>query len=198
MRHPQLHHAPTLFFSASRRLRVLAAQTHFAWLRTDGPRTRLVQLLRGEAPLSQIAALLGAWRMAAEDIDRAVTTAARRSWDLIFHKRPSPDGDSDFELNIILDSELLDPLFEFVQRTLLYPSDVYAELNPVQPAAESVPPPHAVRGKSASKQPIRPVRPAVEDDESPRQTEEDEDRTEERNGRIRVGALGALRWLMGE
>lgn len=194
----QLHHAPTLFLSASRRLRVLSAQTHFAWLKLEGPRSRLVQLLRGEAPPAQISALTGAWRMAADDIDRPVATAARRSWDLVFRKQPAADGETDLELSIVLDPEILETLLDFVQRAIFHPSDVHLELNPIQPAQEPILPPHAARAKGGSRQPVRQVKPVIEEEESPRQTEEDEELVEDRNGRIRVGALGALRWIIGE
>ena len=135
--------------------------------------------------------------MAADDIDRPVAAAARRSWDLVFRRQPAADSETDSELSIIFDSETLETLLDFVQRAIFHPSDVHLELNPIQPAQEPVLPPHAARAKGGSRQPVRQVRPVVEEEESPRQTEEDEELVEDRNGRIRVGALGALRWVIG-
>lgn len=144
--------------------------------------------------------MTGAWRMTAEEIDRAIAISARRSWDLVFCKPPIQDDDLDLGLNIPLDSEVLDPLIKFVQRVLLSPADVYSELNPVQPSIEPILPPHAARskGQGGSRQPIRPAKPIKDEDDSSHITEEDEELVDERNGRLRAGALGVLRWLLGE
>ena len=73
---------------------------------------------------------------------------------------------------------------------------LYTDLNPVQPAFTPQLPAHASpRNKTAAKRP--PIQPVVDEDSFTRKQDEEEESESDRKGRLRVGALGVLRWILG-
>jgi E3 ubiquitin-protein ligase listerin len=94
---------------------------------------------------------------------------------------------------LVLDSTQMAALLVFVQRALLDPLALHAYLNPVQvPVDISVP--KTVRGK-----PIPAVSAAAQTrktDSEPMTPAKGESETD-RKARLRIGALGALQWILG-
>ncbi|KAJ7096074.1 hypothetical protein C8R44DRAFT_889801 [Mycena epipterygia] len=151
-----LHHLPAHLVHPSRRIRLLTAGVHAALLR--------VPLLRG--PLADDAPdnAAGTWALAAHDVDRAVAATAAAA-------RVSP---ADPEASVLL---------AFVERTLMHPDALYAELNPPPPPAP--PPPTSKRPTGMAEPP--PVRAKADElDES----------ESDRRARLRIAAFGALKYIL--
>lgn len=129
-------------------------------------------LLSDNAPIDMVP-LLGPWCMLAHDVDRAVAIAARPAWDA---HGASLFARGDYE------RETLD---EFVARAAMDPAAVYAELNPSPPAP---PPAPAKRGIASTS--------AIASPELRDKAEGEEEAPADRAARLRVGALGALGWLI--
>ncbi len=123
-------------------------------------------------------------------MDRQVSLSARKSWNLLFLPwvaNPAPhEWDDKMQP---FDSIVVQPLFEFVKRSVYDPQGVYLELNPVQPTY--VPHVHGSHGKSQRSQPQE------EDASSRPKPEEEEESDDDRNARIRTGGLGVIRWFLG-
>jgi len=89
---------------------------------------------------------------------------------------------------MLVSSEMLASITEFLQRTILDPSGVYLALNPVSPTAVPTP---GIKRSSGRYIPT-----------SPREESEfdkpDEESGIDRDARLRFGALSAFRWLLGK
>lgn len=98
---------------------------------------------------------------------------------------------------------LATPLLHFTHNTLLDPLASYHELNPVQPEFVPPPLPHAqVRGKgdTGAKRgtPAPLTRPTQNSgDSTPRKVEDEEESEDDRKARLRIGALGIFKWVIG-
>ncbi|KAL5514390.1 hypothetical protein ACEPAG_2478 [Sanghuangporus baumii] len=181
-----LHHLPSLLLSASRRIRLLAATIHTSLVRIQSIHEQVVYFLRESGDAAQVEGVLGSWSMASEDVDRSIAIQARKGWDLVF--RSSSSG-------VEMDNTSLSPILSFVKRSLFDPIALYTDLNPVQPTFIPQFPSHASpRNKAAAKRP--PIQPAVDEDSFPRKQDEEEESESDRKGRLRVGALGVLRWIL--
>jgi hypothetical protein len=191
-----MHHAPALFLHPSRRLRVLALTIHAEILRTEPLRTQILFHLREVASAEQVECVLGSWCMAARDPERHVALTAQRSWDahVLLSSLPAANADA-----LVLDDTQMAALLAFAQRALLDPLALHAYLNPVQVPVDIVVP-RTVRG--------RPVPPSVlasptrraGDENAPsraRGGESEEESEMDRKARLRIGALGALQWVLG-
>ncbi len=127
--------------------------------------------------------------MAAHDVDRAVSEAASKSWNATV-TAAVPGAQSEHRLR--LEGELLGSLISFIQNAASDPLGVYAYLNPAPPAA---PPPlaHKKPGTRATPVPAR-----KEADQSTRgKGDEVEESDQDKRARIRYGAIGAIRWVLG-
>jgi E3 ubiquitin-protein ligase listerin len=208
-----MHHAPALFLHPSRRLRTLALTTHAEILRAEPLRAQMFFFLREIASAEQVESILGSWCMATRDQDRHVAPVAQSSWDTHVSFAPadaeaaadasSLDRTVDKEVGegedekLVLDSTEMAALLVFVQRALLDPLALHANLNPVQvPVDVSVP--KTVRGK-----PVPTVSAALQTrrtDSEPMvrvKGESEEENETDRKARLRIGALGALQWILG-
>ena len=126
--------------------------------------------------------------MAAQDIDRQVSEAASKSWNSAV--TTTVDAQSKHQLG--LEGELLGSLITFIQNATLDPLRVYAYLNPAPPVA----PPPPVHRKSGTRPTPAPARQEV--DQSPRaKSDEVEESDQDKEARIRYGAIGAIRWVIG-
>ncbi|KAG7441328.1 uncharacterized protein BT62DRAFT_937246 [Guyanagaster necrorhizus] len=171
-----MHHVSALFLHPSRRIRQLTADLHKSFV-----------LLMGEAILAHFHTcstreaewILGSWCVAAHDIDRGVAASALSSWQSF----NALLGD-DLLLND-KESGLFSCLVTFVHRAAMDPLAVYLDLNPPPPPAPPPPPPT----KGASRK--------VEPESTPRFKSEDlKEDEQDRKARIRVGAYGAIRWII--
>ena len=117
--------------------------------------------------------------MAAHDVDRQVSHQALKSWNEI--------------------ASVHDPtvLLTFVQKSILEPGQVYLDLNPSPPVV--VPPTTTttttkkVGGRTVGVPPAKREDPDVVRSKG----DGDEESERDRKARLRVGALGALIWILG-
>ncbi|KAJ2912917.1 hypothetical protein MD484_g7503, partial [Candolleomyces efflorescens] len=179
-----LHHVSALFFHSSRRVRALTASLHLSLLHIPSVREQIFFFLRETADTSQVESLLGSWCIAAHDVDKAVATTALKSWN---------EAQSELESSEASRAALV----EFVQRTSLDPAAVYAYLNPVQPSVTPGPShPGSRKGSGRST-------PAIQRKDNPEsmlrnKLEENlEENEQDRKARLRFGALGAIKWILG-
>ncbi len=208
-----MHHVPALFLHPSRRLRTLALAVHTDILRAEPLRVQMLFYLREVASAEQIECILGSWCMATRDPERSVALVAQRSWDAHV-SLGSADADADaragassisqvgdqeggVDRKLVLDAAQIAALFVFVQRALLDPLALLAHLNPVQVPVDVVVP-RTIRGR-----PVPTVSAAAQTrrtDHEPlarAKGESEEENETDRQARLRIGALGALQWILG-
>ncbi|EMD34704.1 hypothetical protein CERSUDRAFT_116892 [Gelatoporia subvermispora B] len=184
-----LHHVPAVFLHPSRRIRLLAVGLHTSLLHlTPAIRDQIFFQLREVASHDQAEYILGAWCLAAHDVDRQVASYARESWTVFVSFSGSSSDQAD-SAKLVLDATLLPRIWDFIHRTILDPGGVYLYINPPQPDAPPPLPPHARKG----------TRPVPRKDEEPvrAKPEEEEEGEQDRQARLRIGALGAAAWLLG-
>ena len=194
-----MHHAPALFLHPSRRLRSLALTIHADILRAEPLRTQILFHLREVVSAEQVECVLGSWCMAARDAERLVALTAQRSWDTHVLIPPSssssaadPDPDPD---RLVLDDTQMAALLAFAQRALLDPLALHAYLNPVQVPVDVVVP-RTVRGRPVLPPPVAAAQ-TRDDSARARGGESEEESEADRKARLRIGALGALQWVLG-
>lgn len=122
--------------------------------------------------------------MAAHDIDRQVSYQTLKCWN---------DATGEGTGKLVLDETLSPSLLAFVQKSLLDPGQVYLDLNPVPPVV-APPPPKKVAGRAVAV----PAMKREDSDVTRSKGEGDEENEQDRKARLRVGALGALIWILGE
>jgi E3 ubiquitin-protein ligase listerin len=122
--------------------------------------------------------------MAAHDIDRSVASTALKSWEGTISNNTNAN-------DLALNEHLLLPLDTFTQRAILDPSAVYAYLNPAQAPIVSILP-HK-KGSIGARKEERADPEVV----ARAKAEEMEENEQDRRARLRVGAFGALRWILG-
>jgi E3 ubiquitin-protein ligase listerin len=121
--------------------------------------------------------------MAAHDIDRSVAATALKSWEGTFSGNQNAN-------DLTLNEFLLSPLGMFTQRAILDPCAVYAHLNPAQvPVVSTLP---QKKGPGGVRKEER-----ADPDMGVRKSEDIEESEQDRKARLRVGAFGALRWMLG-
>ena len=208
-----MHLVPALFLHPSRRLRTLALTAHADILRAEPLRAQMFFFLREIASAEQVESILGSWFMATRDQDRHVAPVAQSSWDTHVSFAPADTeaaadassldqtvvkevGEGENE-KLVLDSTQMAALLVFVQRALLDPLALHANLNPVQvPVDTSVP--KTVRGKPVPTVPAMVQTRRTDSEPLTRaKGESDEESETDRKARLRIGALGALQWVLG-
>ncbi|KAF8156982.1 hypothetical protein B0H34DRAFT_711453 [Crassisporium funariophilum] len=197
-----LHHVSALLVHPSRRVRVLAASLHSSFLRIPAVRDQILFFLRETASPSQTESILGTWCLAAHDVDRTVSASALKSWKETILVNPSEEpSTSSSGKHLVLDEALSASIVTFVQRTALDPSGVYAYLNPLPPifVAPAQLPVSTVRRNQQSGKNSGVGTPRREDgDQTPRsKVDEQEEGESDRRARLRIGAFGAARWILG-
>ena len=195
----QLHHFPALLLNPSRRIRLVAATLHSSFLSIPDVHDRLLFFLQELAPSSQIENILGTWCLAANDVDRSVAIIAYKTWEETIATTPSTTSDaSNLNTHIVLDEIAWSSLTSLIQRAALDPGGIYLDFNPVTPSA---PPPiiHPYQSKKGSAKGSQISTPRRDDgDQTPRsKMNEQEESDQDRNSRLRIGALGAAKWLLG-
>lgn len=201
-----MYHVPALFLHPSRRLRSLAIAVHADLLRAEPLRTQMLFYLREVASAEQVECILGSWCMATRDPERLVALAAQRCWDAAHvsagasadkeGRREEVDVDVE-ERRLILDAAQMAALFAFVRRALLDPLALHAYLNPVQVPVD-VAVPKTVRGRPVPSVPAAAQTWRADQEPPTRAKGESEEESEvDRRARIRIGALGALQWILG-
>jgi hypothetical protein len=118
--------------------------------------------------------------MAAHDIDRSVAATAHKSWN----GAVSAETDLEHDGHLVLDQRFRPLLIAFVQRATLDPNGIYLYLNPAPPISAPTPSKKGMR-KEDPEQAARS------------KAEELEENEPDRVARIRVGAFGAIRRILG-
>lgn len=171
---------------------------HASLLRISAVRDKILLFLRETAFPSQIESILGAWSLAAHDVDRAVSTTALKAWkDTILSPSEVKEGSSSSGKQLVLNDDFLSSIGAFVQRTALDPSGVYAYLNPLPPISTVGALPPGKKGQPGGKLSAMAI-PRKDDSGTPRsKADEQEEGEQDRKARLRISALGATRWIFG-
>jgi hypothetical protein len=114
------------------------------------------------------------------DVDRTVSASALGTWQTAMEHMKRGGDDED---------EFFNRLKEFVTHTVMDPLQVYLEWYPW------VTQPHQIQGQAPAQSTSTPRK--DEDADGKVRAEGDEESPDDRNGRIRFSALGALKWLIG-
>jgi hypothetical protein len=194
-----LHHVSALFLHPSRRVRFLAVSLHASFLRISVVRDQILFFLQETASPSQTESILGAWSLAAHDVDRAVAATALKAWkETIFSLSEVKEGSSSSGEQLVLDDNFLSSIGTFVQRTTLDPTGIYEYLNPPPPTATGGDL-HWKKGQPSGK--LSALATPRKDDSgtlTPRsKADEQEESEQDRKARLRISALGAMRWISG-
>jgi stearoyl-CoA desaturase (delta-9 desaturase) len=175
----------------------VATTLQSSFLQIQEVHDQLIFFLRETASSSQLENILGALFLASYDADRSVAAIASKVWEKIIFTTPeNADGTSSSAKHISLDEVTRSSLTSFIQRAALDPNGVYTSFNPVTPTA----PPLTIHSY-LSKNRSQAHTPNRDDggDQTPRsKIVELEESEQDRTARLRSGALGALRWLLGK
>jgi hypothetical protein len=174
---------------------------HASFLRISVVRDQILFFLQETASPSQTETILGAWSLAAHDVDRAVAAMALKAWkETILSLSEAKEGSSSSGEHLVLDDNFLSSIGAFVQRTALDPTGIYEYLNPSPPVATGVDLSWK-KGKGHPSGKLSAVATPRKDDSgtlTPRsKTDEQEESEQDRNARLRISALGAMRWIFG-
>ncbi|KAF5370318.1 hypothetical protein D9758_006910 [Tetrapyrgos nigripes] len=177
-----LHHVPSLFLHPSRRIRSLAAGLHSSFLHIPSVKDQILFSLTDLLDEDQVSSIVGTWCITVHDIDRAVSSSSSELWNR--HLVPL----------LTSDSPLLKSLESFIRRAILDPHGVYVYLNPAPPSAPALPPGR----KGPGGRPLPTSRSGTETPEGAERSKADalEESEMDRRARIRVGALGSMRWIL--
>jgi len=144
--------------------------------------------------------ILGTWCLASHDVDRSVATIAFKTFKETVVTIPKNADDSPTLSNfLLLDDSTRSALTSFIQRTTLDPGGVYLYLNPIAPLA--LPPvfrPHQSKKGSAKGSYVSTPTGDDGGDQTPRtKVDEQEESEQDRKARLRIGAFGAAKWILG-
>lgn len=168
-------------------------------------RADIFSFLRESGPEAQVSHILGSWCLSGWDIDRGVAARGIKSWNDAIAVRQNESGYvqdssrpevSQFVLN---DFTLARSVLPFIITTTLEPSSTFSALNPSSSAASShletpiqVDPTSRGIG-SAARREISGAEPKP----FTSRLDDDPESVEDRNARLRVAAMGALKWIFG-
>ena len=168
---------------SSRRVRASATTLHLGLLQIPSFLEQMSYFLQGIASSDAVQNIIGSWCIAVHDIDKQVSIQARKAWNLaIVTKSEDQRGDPVY----LLEERALDQLADFSGRCLFDPQKVYLDLNPMlrQQNVES-----ARNGQGVQ---------LPDDDMAFRSKLEEEESEDDRRSRIRVSAIGVLKWFLGK
>ncbi|KAG8915687.1 hypothetical protein FRC00_001212 [Tulasnella sp. 408] len=179
------HHYPVLALHSSRRVRLAATQLQASLWSIPRLQQSLRFYLNETAGTTEVEQNLGAWCMAAFDVDRMVSMRAKPSWDNFVKSQSAPsEGISSAPTSTI------PSVASFIQLALIAPNTVHQSLNPPAPEAPAIISRSQKSGKSTPRVVTKPA------PKSSAEPDPDEEKEADRNARYRVGALGALTWLL--
>lgn len=186
--------------NSSRRVRLVAASLQSSLLQIAHVRDQILLFLRETASSSQVENILGTWCLASHDVDRSVATIASKTFKETVVTTPTSADDSPSLSNLLLlNDSTRSSLTSFIQRTTLDPGGVYLYLNPIAPPAP--PPVHPYQSKKGSAKGSYVSSPTGDDggDQTPRtKVDEQEESEQDRKARLRIGAFGAAKWILGK
>ncbi|PCH44774.1 hypothetical protein WOLCODRAFT_145160 [Wolfiporia cocos MD-104 SS10] len=220
-----LHHLPFLLLHPTRGIRQLATSLHSSLLTIPHTSARLLSYILSELEYDQQDCILGTWLLATYDVDRQTAARARETWAahtaflVPNNTNASSTGSIPRADKLTLDRATLTRLWSFLLRALRDPGGLYAALNPTQPSTQPVelpssrsqprkgspqqkkgaaptPPRKGPLARMAEEDARRSPSPGAEGGVSPR-AEDEEESEGDRRARLRVGACGAVGWVLG-
>lgn len=174
----QLHHTPSLFLHPSRRIRLLSGELHSLLLALPGVKSALFTVIR-DAEEERQETLIGSWCLLAHDIENQISSTVLPSWEDNFGPKVDPRSEGS-----LLIQGTAPALISFIRQTIFDPLGAYSVVNPIQPSIDTKP----VK-KGAKSQPRVQAPP-----ETP---STDEELDAERKARLRAGALGSVKYVLG-
>ncbi|KAL1719117.1 hypothetical protein EV715DRAFT_272923 [Schizophyllum commune] len=150
------HHFPGLLLHSSRRIRMLAISLHAALLQPQDIRETVIMHINEVATPEQRERIVGAWCMAAHDVDRSVAIAGTRTWAA--YTKALVEGDEWDNTAVAVDISNTLPL----PRRAIFDPD----------------------GAFSAEQALTTSDPS------------ESEAVEDMRARLRVGALGCLRWII--
>ncbi len=178
---------------------MVAVTLQSSFLQIQEVHDQFLFFLRETASSSQLENILGAFFLASYDVDRSVAAISSRVWGKIVVPTSENAAGTSSAKPISLDDTTRSSLTSFIQRAALDPNGVYTSFNPVAPSAPSLMS-HSHHSKKGSIKESQVPTPRRDDgDETPRsKIDEQEESEQDRTARLRIGALGALKWLLGK
>lgn len=174
----QLHHTPSLFLHPSRKIRLLSGGLHSLFLALPGVKSSLFTLIR-DAGEERQETLIGSWCLLAYDIETQISSIALPLWEENFGPGVDPGAEG-----ALLIREAAPTLISFIRQTIFDPLGAYSVVNPTQPSIDA-----KFTKKGVKSQPRVQVPPEI--------PSTDEELDSERKARLRAGALGSMKYLLG-
>lgn len=140
-------------------------------------------VLHETASFDVVQSIIGSWCIAVHDVDKQVAVQARRAWNLGI---ATTSEVSRSDLVYLLEDQTLDHLADFAGRCLFDPQKIYLDLNPIF-RAQNVE--YALNGQGTQ---------PADEDATFRAKQEEEESDDDRKSRIRVSAMGILKWFLGK
>jgi E3 ubiquitin-protein ligase listerin len=171
-------------------------------------RDNIIVFLRDSGPEAQVSQILGSWCLSAWDIDRGVALTGTSSWNNIvlirqFESGTAPDSSHsqhhDLSRVILDDVTIAQSLLPFIATAILDPSSTFLALNPLSSvvSSDSATLGHVGTPGHTSRPHVRNTPSGEEQTPLTSRPEDDPESVEDRNARIRVAAIGALKWVFG-
>lgn len=161
------YHFPALTLNPSRRIRLQAATIQATLLDIPSLQESALES-SGHSPDQEY--YVGAWMLSGFDADRQVASTARQTWTKFVEYQSNHAKDA---FNAFVEEHLV----SFIQTAIMHPESVYNHFYPV-----------------VAKQEVTSEK--TRDLASASAIDGEEESQSDRNGRIRVSALGALSWLL--
>ncbi|KAF8531403.1 hypothetical protein JB92DRAFT_2851839 [Gautieria morchelliformis] len=202
-----LHRYPALCVHPSRRIRHLTASLHVMLLEIPDVRDNIIMFLQDSGPEVQVSQILGSWCLSAWDVDRGVALTGTSGWNNAVFTRQFESGtgaDSprsqyhDLSRVVLDDVKIAQSLLPFITTTILDPSSTFLALNPSPSMASSDSATlsrFGTPGHTSSGTHVRNTLSREEQKPLISRPEDDPESVEDRNARIRVAAIGALKWV---
>ncbi|KIM32748.1 hypothetical protein M408DRAFT_186029 [Serendipita vermifera MAFF 305830] len=198
------YHFPALILHPSRRVRFLAATIQASFLEVPILRDSLWAFMKNSMVITRLEGYYGAWMISAHDIDRQVSQVAQTTWNLALQSfGPTRDGSDGSDT----DREFIPQLESFLLHAIMHPQSLYTGFYPASATG------HQAHPASGSQSPNIPDDASITDRgdatrikqakaqgsaagdalERVRIGESEEERATDRDARIRIAALAALK-----
>jgi hypothetical protein len=175
----QCFHFPALSLHPSKRIRFLAATIQANVLAVPSLRELLWSFLKQGMDVTRLEGYYGAWMLSSNDVDRQVTQVAQPTWNMALQSfeilDTSQGEDKEYEEHVR--REFIQRLESFLLHAIMHPQSLYAEFYPSSATG--------------------PTEPTTDAPERLRMGESEEESPGDRDGRIRIAALAALKAHIG-
>ncbi|KAF8329398.1 uncharacterized protein EI90DRAFT_3125180 [Cantharellus anzutake] len=192
-----LSHLPSLFLHPSKRLRVLSSSLHGKFLTLSESRAAILHFFTQTADASESKPILGSWLLSVHDVDISVRRESLRNWtNFTVSRGVSSEVDYAKQHLDLKAQDLLDGLSQFSVDALLNSDALFLNVFPPAPTAPEPPLRGTGQRRSLGKQ--REPLDSTVPEEPTRKLLVEEEAENDRRARLRIGALGAIEWLLGK